>query len=47
MRFSKILILLTILMGFAHSETSYRPKIGLVLSGGGSRGVAHIGTLRI
>ncbi len=47
MRFSKILILLTILMGFAHSETSYRPKIGLVLSGGGSRGVAHIGTLRM
>ncbi|HNI11702.1 MAG TPA: patatin-like phospholipase family protein, partial [bacterium] len=28
-------------------NTTYRPRIGLVLSGGGARGMAHIGVLKI
>lgn len=28
-------------------DTTYRPRIGLVLSGGGARGMAHIGVLKI
>jgi len=31
----------------ASSSASDRPKIGLVLSGGGARGFAHIGTLKL
>lgn len=37
-------------VGFAYaadSAESSRPKIGLVLSGGGARGAAHIGVLRV
>ena len=29
------------------AQTAPRPKIGLVLSGGGARGLAHIGVLRV
>ncbi|AGC76030.1 NTE family protein [Nonlabens dokdonensis] len=54
MRKSKI-ILLFIVLALAkadyllaqQNETSSRPKIGLVLSGGGAKGLAHIGTLKI
>ena len=28
-------------------ETSTRPKVGLVLSGGGAKGFAHIGVLKV
>ncbi len=28
-------------------RSSGRPKVGLVLSGGGARGVAHIGVLKV
>ncbi len=33
---------------FSHSQdsVSYRPKVGLVLSGGGAKGMAHVGILR-
>ncbi len=31
----------------AHAQTEARPKIGLVLSGGGARGFAHIGVLKV
>jgi len=31
----------------AHADPAPRPKIGLVLSGGGARGLAHIGVLRV
>ncbi len=42
----KLLFLLLIL--FTHSSAKEpRPKIGLVLSGGGARGLAHIGTLKL
>src|SRR6185437_1580952 len=29
------------------SATAHRPRIGLVLSGGGARGIAHIGVLKV
>ena len=35
------------LVGVAHAApTEDRPRIGLVLSGGGARGAAHIGVIR-
>ena len=35
------------LVGVAHAApTEERPRIGLVLSGGGARGAAHIGVIR-
>jgi NTE family protein len=33
--------------GSASSEAAERPKIGLALSGGGARGVAHVGVLKV
>src|SRR5262245_48154682 len=38
-----------ILMGAAHaaSAPTKRPRIGLVLSGGGARGSAHVGVLKV
>lgn len=49
------LLLFFIVLAFAKAdftlaqekENSSRPKIGLVLSGGGAKGLAHIGTLKI
>ena len=49
------IIFLFIVLAFAKADsllaqentTSQRPKIGLVLSGGGAKGLAHIGTLKI
>ncbi len=38
-------VLLFALSGFA--QTSQRPKIGLALSGGGAKGLAHIGVLEV
>ena len=35
------------LISVAHGGTMNRPKIGLVLSGGGAKGFAHIGTLKM
>ncbi len=32
---------------FAEEQNSERPKIGLVLSGGGAKGIAHIGVLKV
>jgi len=42
--------LIFITPGYSHSEepkTDKRPRIGLVLSGGGARGIAHIGVLKV
>lgn len=53
MKKSKFLWLLILVFAQANfllaqeTETSSRPKIGLVLSGGGAKGLAHIGTLKI
>ncbi len=47
-----LLILLFYVTSLCFSQTEsdstcYRPKIGLVLSGGGAKGIAHIGVLKI
>lgn len=42
-----LLASLLALCQIAHAEPPPRPKIGLVLSGGGARGLAHIGVLRV
>ena len=46
---NKFLLLLLLLVGFqnAISQEKERPKIGLVLSGGGAKGFAHIGVLKV
>ena len=41
-----ILFLLGTLWAFSQTETD-DPKVGLVLSGGGAKGLAHIGALKI
>lgn len=47
MRFQKILILfLTIFISFSLSAQKKRPTIGVTLSGGGAKGLAHIGILK-
>src|SRR5512137_3201890 len=33
--------------GAAPAQAAARPKIGLVLSGGGARGAAHVGVLKV
>lgn len=40
-------IFLCLFATVAHAEGNKRPKIGLVLSGGGAKGVAHIGALKV
>jgi NTE family protein len=50
MKFVRILIALILSVSFLFAqETEYkeRPKIGLTLSGGGARGIAHIGVLKV
>jgi len=43
-----IIALLTAFSLFVHAEeSSKRPKIGLVLSGGGAKGFAHVGVLKV
>lgn len=48
MRTGWVCLIVLLLGGFvnAHAEES-RPKVGLALSGGGARGFAHIGVLRV
>ena len=49
MRLKRICFALAVLFLFVltiHAQEE-RPKIGLVLSGGGARGLAHIGTLKL
>lgn len=41
-----ILILLIVTSGFSQEQTKDDPKVGLVLSGGGAKGLAHIGALK-
>ena len=42
-----ILLLALPSIGFSNVEDAGRPKIGLVLSGGGARGVAHVGVIKV
>lgn len=48
MRFRHITLLALLLCGtlWASAQNGHRPKIGLTLSGGGARGLAHIGILQ-
>jgi NTE family protein len=41
-----LLLLLALAWPLAHAQDA-RPKIGLVLSGGGARGLAHVGVLKV
>jgi NTE family protein len=45
MRFVFVL-LIVLAFGVAHAQES-RPRVGLVLSGGGARGLAHVGVLKV
>ncbi len=47
--FSKIIMLLFLMLQFSvfAQDSIQRPKIGLVLSGGGAKGLAHIGVLKM
>ena len=51
MKYFKVLLIIIFIFSFSYSETAVndnsRPKIGLVLSGGGALGVAHIGILKV
>src|SRR6516162_11287623 len=38
--------ILSSLLGISQTDSSHRPKIGLTLSGGGAKGLAHIGILK-
>ena len=46
MRFS-LIIFCSLFFCFLSSQTTDRPKVGVVLSGGGAKGYAHIGALKI
>ena len=46
MHFQRILVLLTALMA-ATVAAAERPKVALVFSGGGAKGMAHVGVLRV
>lgn len=41
------LLAITVLAGSAPGQTNGRPRIGLVLGGGGAKGIAHVGVLKV
>lgn len=45
--FLVLLLCISCIMSDAQNNTDSRPKIGLVLSGGGAKGLAHIGVLKV
>ena len=46
-KLGKLITLIFVLLSLnTNAYDNNRPKIGLVLSGGGARGLAHIGVLR-
>lgn len=47
MRKSALLLLLLVLSTAVFSQEKDRPKVGLILSGGGAKGFAHIGVLKV
>lgn len=50
MRIKVLVLILTMVVSFkgqSQSNTERQPKIGLVLSGGGAKGLAHIGALKV
>ena len=47
MRLKNLVILTFVLMGVLARSQEESPKVGLVLSGGGAKGLAHIGALKV
>ena len=47
MKHSGIFILIIIYFAISQTVMAQRPKIGLVLSGGGAKGLAHIGVIKV
>ena len=45
--FLPLLLFITVPLTFAENSSVIRPKLGLALGGGGARGAAHIGILRV
>lgn len=46
-KFMLVTIIFILVSSFMNGASAERPKIGLVLSGGGAKGFAHIGTLKM
>lgn len=46
-RISQTILLLFLFIGTSGVSQNERPKVGLVLSGGGAKGLAHIGVLKV
>ena len=47
MNFLRLLALLLVAVPVAAAAADSRPRVGLVLSGGGARGAAHVGVLKV
>lgn len=47
MRWSKFLFVALVSLALTAEAASERPRVGLVLSGGGARGAAHVGVLKV
>ncbi|WP_422349373.1 patatin-like phospholipase family protein [Flagellimonas sp.] len=47
MRLKSVLLVIFVLMGILGMAQDESPKVGLVLSGGGAKGLAHIGALKV
>jgi NTE family protein len=47
MKFKLILVMIIISGCLIYAQTEVPPRIGLVLSGGGAKGIAHIGVLKV
>ena len=47
MRFSYFVLCCVFVVGLVAAQTKDRPKVGVVLSGGGAKGYAHIGALKV
>ncbi len=45
--FCNSLLCLNVLFFFSPAQSQHRPKVGLALSGGGAKGLAHIGVLKV
>jgi NTE family protein len=46
-RATRQIICLLLLLTWAAASVAQRPKVGVVLSGGGAKGIAHVGVLRV
>jgi len=42
-----VFVLFSLALNTVAQETHRRPKVGLVLSGGGAHGIAHLGVIKV